>query len=589
MISGRQVEWVPEADLKNFFGSLSHEWMLRFVEHRVGDPRLISLIRRRRKAGVLEDQEVHPNEEGTPQGGSISVLLSNLYILDTKCIHGHVSLWIRPWSLGQIAASGLAGLARAPPLSDLLYDAIVVEDDLSVTLASTVSSAHQLESDFQLRLVLQASAVAERIIASVPDLAEDTGFRKIWLQINHCTLKTLWAAFASPSWIRWIIIAIRLLKNNLYVNLPDGYPRRHLSEFSTFCVSYLPVVGRSWLPVIVPENRSFLVPNRAVLLVLQSVAPPLKQIEWRSSANEFLFRTLAGVPVPYSEQHCPRISIFLNSSCEHLFVVDSCKTETEASRLNSRLDELPLSAKSLLVRHFDRVRFHKRAETYWTPGELSIGSTAVTDDELCRMILREQAYQTLVAHSIDPALPDLLKPISRYVDSRGASLGWWLKASADDKRGCQESIPLVKSAQSALSEEPLSTSHLPARAAREPRTADELPAAARALIGSKFTLGTTSQKSGKPPDWSLLDRLSELPTSDLHRLSQMLQCHPRSESLDYVRAAVDYALGKYLQCVDYLRPYLRMDGSSQEYTILAAFCARQMGDSSMFERLLFEQ
>jgi group II intron reverse transcriptase/maturase len=79
-IAGGKIEWVLEADLKNFFGSLSHEWMLRFVEHRVGDQRLISLIRRWLKAGVLEDGEVHPSEEGTPQGGSVSVLLSNVYL-----------------------------------------------------------------------------------------------------------------------------------------------------------------------------------------------------------------------------------------------------------------------------------------------------------------------------------------------------------------------------------------------------------------------------------------------------------------------------------------------------------------------------
>jgi retron-type reverse transcriptase len=52
--------------------------MLRFVEHRVGDSRLISLIRRWLKANVLEEEVIHPNERGTPQGGSISVLLSNL-------------------------------------------------------------------------------------------------------------------------------------------------------------------------------------------------------------------------------------------------------------------------------------------------------------------------------------------------------------------------------------------------------------------------------------------------------------------------------------------------------------------------------
>jgi retron-type reverse transcriptase len=81
------IGWVLEADLKNFFGSLDHEWVLRFVEHRVGDPRVINLIRRWLKAGVLEDGAVHPSDEGTPQGGSISVLLSNLYL------HHTLDLW----------------------------------------------------------------------------------------------------------------------------------------------------------------------------------------------------------------------------------------------------------------------------------------------------------------------------------------------------------------------------------------------------------------------------------------------------------------------------------------------------------------
>jgi len=87
VIAGGKVGWVLEADLKNFFGSLDHGWLLRFVEHRVGDPRLISLIRRWLKAGILEDGEIHPNEEGTPQGGSISVLLSNVYL------HYVLDLW----------------------------------------------------------------------------------------------------------------------------------------------------------------------------------------------------------------------------------------------------------------------------------------------------------------------------------------------------------------------------------------------------------------------------------------------------------------------------------------------------------------
>lgn len=85
IVSGKKVSWVLEADLKNFFGSLDHEWLLKFVKLRVGDPRIITLIKRWLKAGVMEEGELKASESGTPQGGSISVLLSNLflhYVLD---------------------------------------------------------------------------------------------------------------------------------------------------------------------------------------------------------------------------------------------------------------------------------------------------------------------------------------------------------------------------------------------------------------------------------------------------------------------------------------------------------------------------
>lgn len=80
IISGEKVSCVLEADLKNFFGSLDHLWMLGFVQHRVGDPRIISMIKRWLKAGVMEDGEIQKREIGTPQEGSISVLLSNVYL-----------------------------------------------------------------------------------------------------------------------------------------------------------------------------------------------------------------------------------------------------------------------------------------------------------------------------------------------------------------------------------------------------------------------------------------------------------------------------------------------------------------------------
>lgn len=87
VISGKKISWVFEADLKNFFGSLDHGWLLKFVEHRVGDPRIITLIRRWLKAGVMEEGKLEASDVGTPQGGSISVLLSNLYL------HYVLDLW----------------------------------------------------------------------------------------------------------------------------------------------------------------------------------------------------------------------------------------------------------------------------------------------------------------------------------------------------------------------------------------------------------------------------------------------------------------------------------------------------------------
>ena len=87
IIAGGKVSWVLEADLKNFFGSLDHQWMLEFVQHRVVDPRIISMINRCMKAGVMENGEIRASEVGTPQGGSISVLLSNVYL------HYVLDLW----------------------------------------------------------------------------------------------------------------------------------------------------------------------------------------------------------------------------------------------------------------------------------------------------------------------------------------------------------------------------------------------------------------------------------------------------------------------------------------------------------------
>ena len=87
IIAGKKVGWVYEADLKNFFGSLDHGWLLQFIELRVGDPRILNLIKRWLKAGIMDESVLQKSETGTPQGGSISVLLSNVYL------HYVLDLW----------------------------------------------------------------------------------------------------------------------------------------------------------------------------------------------------------------------------------------------------------------------------------------------------------------------------------------------------------------------------------------------------------------------------------------------------------------------------------------------------------------
>ena len=90
-IMTRKVNWVLDADIRSFFDTLSQEWLVRFVEHRVADRRVVRLIQKWLRAGVLEDGKRTVSEVGTVQGGSISPLLANLYL------HHVFDLWVQRW------------------------------------------------------------------------------------------------------------------------------------------------------------------------------------------------------------------------------------------------------------------------------------------------------------------------------------------------------------------------------------------------------------------------------------------------------------------------------------------------------------
>jgi group II intron reverse transcriptase/maturase len=87
----RRVNWIVDADVRSFFDAMVHEWAVTFVEHRIGDKRVIRLIRKWLTAGVLEDGTWTQVEQGSPQGGSASPLLANVYL------HYVFDLWVQQW------------------------------------------------------------------------------------------------------------------------------------------------------------------------------------------------------------------------------------------------------------------------------------------------------------------------------------------------------------------------------------------------------------------------------------------------------------------------------------------------------------
>jgi group II intron reverse transcriptase/maturase len=86
-IQQMKVNHVVEADIRSFFDKVNHEWMIKFLRHRIGDERVIRLIERMLISGILEEGLVHATEEGTPQGSILSPLLSNIYL------HYVLDLW----------------------------------------------------------------------------------------------------------------------------------------------------------------------------------------------------------------------------------------------------------------------------------------------------------------------------------------------------------------------------------------------------------------------------------------------------------------------------------------------------------------
>ena len=90
-ITQRKVNWILDADISNFFDSVNQEWLMKFVEHRIADPRILRLIQKWLRAGVSEGGQWSKTTVGTPQGAVISPILGNIYL------HYALDLWVAQW------------------------------------------------------------------------------------------------------------------------------------------------------------------------------------------------------------------------------------------------------------------------------------------------------------------------------------------------------------------------------------------------------------------------------------------------------------------------------------------------------------
>jgi len=104
MIRHNPVNFVIDADIKGFFDSVDHEWLTKFLEHRVGDKKLIRLVRRMLRSGIMEEGKFVPSEVGTPQGGVVSPLFANVYL------HYVLDLWVE--KIVKRKSHGFVGMVR---------------------------------------------------------------------------------------------------------------------------------------------------------------------------------------------------------------------------------------------------------------------------------------------------------------------------------------------------------------------------------------------------------------------------------------------------------------------------------------------
>ena len=127
-ITNRKVNFVLDADIRSYFDTVNQAWLIRFLKHRINDPRMIRLIQKWLKAGILEDGIVTINETGTGQGSVVSPLLANVYL------HYVFDLWAERWRRRE--ASGDMIMCVTPMTSSSAFSTRLMPDVFGMPCAS---------------------------------------------------------------------------------------------------------------------------------------------------------------------------------------------------------------------------------------------------------------------------------------------------------------------------------------------------------------------------------------------------------------------------------------------------------------------
>jgi group II intron reverse transcriptase/maturase len=166
----RKALWVLDADIRRFFDSVNHEWLLRMVSHRIADPRILRLIGQWLRAGVMERDEWTDALEGTPQGAGISPLLANIFL------HYVLDLWVHRW---RKQAHGLVSVVRYADDFVMAFESETDAREMLVDLMERMAKFGLALHEEKTRLIMfgkYAAARRRRIGMGRPETFDFLGF-----------------------------------------------------------------------------------------------------------------------------------------------------------------------------------------------------------------------------------------------------------------------------------------------------------------------------------------------------------------------------------------------------------------------------